>query len=159
MPLHSYHSHWFPAISPPHSVLKWLFLQFCIATDDDDCIVVKTFGSVLNSWLVKSGDRWTCLYLATQDSSHTGSICLCWWYWSCLWLRRFEGVRQASRAAYHTCLASSGCCKSWMGILSILALWLPNLKSLSLKGHCLEVADWAILMYQITRSSLTDKVD
>ena len=67
MPSHSCHAHWFP-VSP--SIFKWTFPLFCIATDDDDCIVVKTLGSIPISWLVKSSDRW---------ANHTQQIKICQW--------------------------------------------------------------------------------
>ena len=69
-----YHSHWIPAISTPHSVLKQTSPLFCIATDDDG-IVVETFGYISNSWLVKSSERWTCLISCT---SVYGVVYLLW---------------------------------------------------------------------------------
>ena len=40
-----------------HGHCQWQIAN-CIATDDDDCIVVEMFGFYSNkSWLVKSGDR------------------------------------------------------------------------------------------------------
>ena len=61
--LHDTHTYVRTYIHTYKRVLKQTSCLFCIATDDDDCIVIlvvsvhSTFGSILNSWLVKSGDR------------------------------------------------------------------------------------------------------
>ena len=39
---------------------------------------ICTFGSIPTSWLVEPGNRWTCLYLAKQDSHSRVAIQIHW---------------------------------------------------------------------------------
>ena len=60
---------WFPTISFSLSVYKWASSLFCIATDDNDCIVVEMFGFYSNKVLA------TCTQLhlirhSSQDVLH-----------------------------------------------------------------------------------------